>query len=54
MNQLADRIHAWMLRWVIACYRFEQAIAINPRVKQALSSTISRLEGDLHRLEIRA
>jgi hypothetical protein len=53
MNRMADAVHAWFLRQVIKAYRFEQAIAINPRIRQGLSSTINRLEGDLHRLQIR-
>lgn len=54
MNRIADRIHVWFLKKIIKAYRFEQAIAINPHIRKGLSCTISRLEGDLHRLEIRA
>lgn len=46
-----DRLHAWMLRWVIKAYKFEREIAINPQVRQGLSRSICELEGSLHRLE---
>jgi hypothetical protein len=50
---LSDRIQSLFLRAVLFAYRFERDIAINPQVKHGLSQTITRLEGDLHRVEIR-
>jgi hypothetical protein len=51
-KSFADRVHAKFLRVVIWCYRFEMAIAVNPKVRHGLSRSIYELEGSLHRLEV--
>jgi hypothetical protein len=51
-KSFADKVHMWLLGWVIAAYKFERAIAKNPRVIHGLSQSITRLESDLARLQV--